>query len=378
MASKPAPASVRIRFPDPSKDPARTEQGWRRGRGSRRNVDNRYSALARESFDDGWLHDDDTLPPLATTLIEDKASTVIARNTSPDVPFSQSINPYRGCEHGCAYCFARPTHAWLGLSPGLDFETRLAWKADAAERLREELARPHYQCSPIALGINTDAYQPVERKLELTRRLIEVLRETRHPFSIVTKSALIERDLDLLAGMGRAGLVQVMFSITSLDRELARRLEPRAAQPQRRLEAMRRVAAAGVPCGVLFAPVIPAINDHEMEAVLAASRDAGAETAGYVPLRLPLEVAPLFQDWLDLHAPGRAAHVMSVVGKMHGGKAYDSRFGVRMRGTGPFADLLAKRFELACRRLGFNQTRRRLDCTQFVPPQAPSPQGRLF
>jgi DNA repair photolyase len=264
---------------------------------------------------------------------------VIVRNQSPDVPFTQSINPYRGCEHGCSYCFARPGHAYLGLSPGLDFETKIVWKPDAPEILRKELAAPGYRCAPIALGISTDGWQPVERRLGLSRRLLEVLAETRHPVSIVTKSALIERDADLLADMARDHLVQVMFSITTLDPLLARRLEPRAASPARRLAAMDALHRAGVPVGVLFAPLIPALNDHELERVLEAARAAGAESAGYVLLRLPLELKALFEDWLHSHFPDRATHVLSLLRQLRGGQLNDSRFGHRMRGQGVFADL---------------------------------------
>ena len=286
-----------------------------RGRGTGLVPDNRYSDVQREDDDDGWTDADAAgldRPP-ATVLRIDTAKTVISRNSSPDVPFSASINPYRGCEHGCSYCFARPTHAYLGLSPGLDFETQLAWKPDAAQRLREELSAPGYRPAPIALGVNTDAYQPVERRLGLTRALLEVLCETRHPVSIVTKGALIERDIDLLAELARDNLVQVMFSVTTLDAELARRMEPRATGPARRLAAMRTLHEAGIPVGVLCAPLIPALNDHELEAILAEARAAGAQSAGYVLLRLPLEVADIFQDWLAHHYPGRSAHVMSLL-----------------------------------------------------------------
>ncbi|MBL8474034.1 MAG: PA0069 family radical SAM protein [Rhodocyclaceae bacterium] len=349
-----------------------------RGRAAATNPDSRYAAWTREASDDGWNSAEQDEPALPTQLIIDRAKSVIAYNDSPDVPFTHSINPYRGCEHGCAYCFARPSHAYLGLSPGLDFETRIAYKPDAPECLRAELAAPSYRCAPIALGINTDGWQPIERKLELTRRLLEVLHECAHPVSIVTKAALITRDLDLLADMGRRNLVQVMFSVTTLDGDLARRMEPRAAQPQRRLAAMRELAAAGVPVGVLFAPLIPALNEHEMEAVLAAARDAGATNAGYVLLRLPREVGPLFKDWLQRMEPGKAEHVMSRMRQMHGGKEYDSNFGQRMRGSGPFADLLAQRFRLAATRLGLDRRLAALDLTQFRPPRAATGQMELF
>lgn len=347
-----------------------------RGRGSASRPDNRYSAFSREREDDGWTPDETSGPE--TELIVDRAKSVIVANDSPDVPFRLSINPYRGCEHGCAYCFARPSHAYLGLSPGLDFETRIAYKPDAPQRLREELADPRYVPSPIALGINTDGWQPIERRLRLTRAILEVLHETRHPVSIVTKSALVERDLDLLADMARENLVQVMFSVTTLDAELARRMEPRAASPARRLEAMGRLHAAGVPVGVLFAPLIPALNDHKMEAVLETSRGRGAESAGYVLLRLPHEVRDLFREWLEIHAPGRAEHVFSLLRQMHGGREYDSRFGKRMRGEGPLAQVLAQRFGIAARRLGLNGRRRELATNRFVAPRLPKAQGELF
>lgn len=356
-----------------------------RGRASQTNPDNRFSSFQREAADDGWQQpnrDDpeqnDEEQSVPTQLLIDHARTVITRNDSPDVPLRLSINPYRGCEHGCAYCFARPGHAYLGLSPGLDFETKIVWKPDAANCLRKELAHPNYVCQPIALGINTDAYQPVERQLGLTRQILEVLHETRHPVSFVTKSSLIERDLDLLGEMGRSGLLQVMFSITTLDGALSRKLEPRAAQPQRRLQAMQRLAKAGVPVGVLVAPVIPAITDAELEAIVAASVEHGATSGGYILLRLPREVSPLFRDWLARHYPDRAAHVMSLMQQMHGGKDYDSRFGVRMRGEGPFADLLSQRFTLASKRHGLGQRLAKLDCGQFKPPRDTHPQAELF
>jgi len=348
-----------------------------RGRGAASRPDGRFEQWRRAAFDDGWTADEEAAQP-KTSLIVDTAKSVIVEARSPDIPFELSINPYRGCEHGCSYCFARPTHSYLGYSAGLDFETKILWKPDAPEVLRRELAHPRYRCRPIALGINTDAWQPVERKLGLTRRLLEVLCETRHPVSIVTKGALIERDIDLLADMARDDLVHVMFSITTLDRELARIMEPRAATPARRLDAMRRLHDAGVPVGVLFAPLIPALNDHEMEAVLEASRAAGASNAGYVLLRLPHELKDLFPEWLRQHVPGRAEHVLSVLRQMHGGQVYDSRFGQRMMGSGVFATLYRKRFELATERLGLNQTRHALNCAGFRPPRIDNAQADLF
>ncbi len=368
----------------PSKPPPRPEGDGippvkpLHGRGAVGNPDLRFADWTRQTFDDGWTHGQDEPDSLATELIADYSKSIICRNDSPDVPFEQSINPYRGCEHGCAYCFARPSHAYLGFSPGLDFETRILYKPAAAALLGSELARPGYLPKPIALGINTDAYQPAERRLGITRSLLEVLAACRHPVSIVTKSALIERDLDLLADMARDELVHVMFSVTTLDAGLARRMEPRAAAPARRLEAMARVHAAGIPVGVLFAPLIPALNDHELEAVLEACRNAGAKSAGYVLLRLPLELKPMFEAWLSAHEPGRAAHVMSLMRQMHGGKEYESGFGVRMRGRGLFADVIARRFKLAARRLGLDLPSSPLDASRFVPPRIESAQMQLW
>ncbi len=341
-----------------------------KGRGSQGNPAPRYEELRREPWDDGWPSEEDGPAAPATEFLVDAAKSVITRNDSPDVPFSQSVNPYRGCEHGCAYCYARPSHAYLGLSPGLDFETRIAYKPDAAARLKEELARRGYACQPIALGTNTDAYQPAERRLGITRSLLEVLARCRHPVSLVTKSALVERDLDILADMARSRLVHVLFSVTTLDGELARRLEPRAAAPWRRLAAMRRLHEAGVPVGVLVAPLIPALNDHELERVLAASRDAGAQVAGYVLLRLPHELKELFEAWLRAHYPERADHVLSLIRQLRGGTLNDTRFGRRMRGSGVYADLIAQRFRSAVKRLGYPQQFPELDCSRFTPPGA--------
>jgi DNA repair photolyase len=297
---------------------------------------------------------------------------VISRNDSPDVGFDQSINPYRGCSHGCVYCFARPTHAYLGLSPGLDFETKLFYKADAVKILEAELAKPKYLCRPIALGINTDGYQPLEKRLRITRGILEVLARCRHPVTIVTKSALVVRDIDLLSDLARNRLVQVMLSITSLTSDIKRTLEPRAASPQARLRVVRDLAEAGIPVGVLVAPVIPAITDHEMEDILAAAKDAGAGSAGYVLLRLPHEVKVLFREWLMEHYPDRAKHVMSLINQTRGGKDYDAQFGRRMVGTGPYAELLRTRFELARRKCGFDTAEDRYDLATdlFRPPAA--------
>jgi DNA repair photolyase len=343
-----------------------------KGRGATCSPDNRYAALTSESFDDGWDLKDD-IPPVQTTLVKDSSRSVISYNTSPDVPFDRSINPYRGCEHGCVYCFARPTHAWLGLSPGLDFETRLFHKPDAPALLRTELARRNYQCAPIAVGINTDAYQPVERKLGLTRQILEVLVDCHHPFTIVTKSALIERDIDLIAEAARRNQAGVAVSLTTLDKELARRLEPRAAAPVRRLQTVERLAAADIPVTVLMAPVIPVLTDSELENLLHAARDAGAHDAGYVLLRLPLEVQVLFQDWLETHVPLKAEHVLSLIRQTRDGQLYQSEFGARMSGSGAYAQIISKRFALARKRLGLRATAA-LDVTGF---RAPNGSGQL-
>ncbi|HEY9199015.1 MAG TPA: PA0069 family radical SAM protein [Gammaproteobacteria bacterium] len=342
-----------------------------KGRGATGNPDNRFAADTREAVDDGWGSLDASLEPLLTQVQADTARSVIAYNDSPDVGFDRSVNPYRGCEHGCVYCFARPTHAYLGLSPGLDFESRLFYKQDAAALLRRELARPKYQCAPLALGINTDAYQPLERRMGVTRQLLEVLLETRHPLSIVTKSALIERDIDLLTELARRRLIHVMFSITTLDRELARTLEPRAAAPQRRLDALARLSEAGIPTGVMVAPLIPVLTDAELERILEAAHAAGARAAGYVLLRLPHEVKDLFRDWLARHRPLAAEHVMNRLRDCRGGRDYDARFGSRMRGEGIFAELIAQRFRKARNALGFTGLPE-LDCSAFTPPEQPA------
>ena len=307
-----------------------------------------------------------------TELIAELSKSIISRNNSPDVGFDRSINPYRGCEHGCIYCYARPSHAYLDFSPGLDFETKIVHKPNAADLLKRELARPRYECKPIALGVNTDCYQPFEKQLRSTRALLEILLEARHPVAIVTKSALVERDFDLLSEMAQMGLTHVILSITTLDEELKRRMEPRAASPRRRLATIERLTEAGIPAGVMFAPVIPALNDHELESILEASAKAGALWAGYTVLRLPNEVRPLFKDWLAEQYPLKAKHVMSRVRQIRGGKENDSSFGRRMRGQGLYADLLRQRFDHACRRHGLNGGRRpELDCALFRPPPAP-------
>jgi DNA repair photolyase len=312
-------------------------------------------------------------------VVQAEASrSILTFNQSPDLPFDRSVNPYRGCEHGCVYCFARPTHAYLGLSPGLDFETRLFSKPEAAALLEESLRKPGYRCQTLALGVNTDAYQPVERKLEITRSLLQVLRRFRHPVAIVTKSALIERDIDILSEMAQRRLVSVYVSMTTLDAGLARKLEPRASAPQRRLQTIRKLAQAGVPVSTLVAPVIPVLTDPEMDAILAAVKDAGAQSAAYIMLRLPLEVSELFQQWLQEHYPLKAAHVMTRVRDTRGGKDYDSRFGVRLSGSGAFADIIAQRFALACRRLDLKPRDYSLDNSVFRVPARSGDQLGLF
>lgn len=355
--------------------PLRTHRGDHamptKGRGATLNVEGRFETLEREAVDDGWF--DDAEPRRLDTIVtEERVKSIISRNQSPDVPFSQSINPYRGCEHGCIYCYARPSHAYLGLSPGIDFETRLFAKVNAAETLLRELAAPSYRCELIALGANTDPYQPIERKYRITRSIIEVLADCRHPLGIVTKNAMIERDIDLLAPMAERGLVEVFVSLNCLDHDIARRLEPRCTAPTRRLEAMRRLHEAGIPVGVLVAPTIPFLTDDHLERVLEAARQAGAGKASYVLLRLPHEVKDLFRAWLEHHYPLKAEHVMSRVQASRGGREYDSTFGTRMRGEGEFAQLLGRRFRLACKRLGYADEMRyaRPDTTQFRPPNA--------
>jgi len=326
---------------------------WSKGRGALGNPNNRFETTSRDAIDDGWGNLEQAPEPIQTTLTLDTAKTVISYNQSPDVPFDRSINPYRGCEHGCIYCFARPSHAWLGLSPGLDFESRLFYKVNAAELLRKEINKRNYRCQPIAVGINTDVYQPVERKLGITRQILEVLAEHRHPFSIVTKSALIERDIDILSTMARDNLVQIAVSITSLDHDLARKIEPRASSPRRRLETVKRLSDAGIPVMVLAAPLIPVLTDSELESILSAARSAGACSAAYVLLRLPHEVAELFTTWLGTHFPLKAEHVMNRIRDCRGGKDYDATFGKRMTGEGLFANLMQKRYRLAMKQLEF-------------------------
>lgn len=349
-----------------------------KGRGAFSNPAVRFESTTREAWHDGW-YEEEILEHPSETVLPDRARSVITTNNSPDVGFDQSINPYRGCSHGCIYCFARPSHAYLGLSPGLDFETKLFYKADAVKILEGELAKPKYVCKPIALGINTDGYQPLEKRLEITRGILAVLTRCRHPVTIVTKSALVLRDIDLLADLAKDRLVQVMLSITSLSNDIKRTLEPRAASPQARLRVVRQLAEAGVPVGILLAPVIPAITDHEIEDILAAAKEAGAGSAGYVLLRLPHEVKTLFREWLAEHYPERAKHVMSLINQTRGGKDYDSEFGQRMSGTGPYAELLRTRFELARRKCGFDSSHERyqLSTELFRPPAADQSQLTL-
>ena len=349
----------------------------RKGRGAVSNTTGRYESHQREAFDDGWETLANSTESLSTQLSVDTARRVINYNRSPDVGFDRSINPYRGCEHGCVYCFARPTHTWLGLSAGLDFETRLHYKPDAVAQLKQELAESAYRAAPIALGINTDAYQPVERRLQLTRGILQVLIDCRHPVTIVTKSALIERDSDILGALARQGLVQVVVSVTTLNNDTARTLEPRAASPQRRLRIIENLSAAGIPVGVLIAPVIPVLTDHELEHILQQSQIAGAQSAGYVLLRLPHEVSGLFQEWLDVHVPQMSQHVMNRVRDCREGRDYIAEFGTRMRGTGPYAQLLQQRFELACKRLEFSQANS-LRTDLFQPPAVDNRQLTLF
>ena len=349
---------------------AAVDSGRINGRGARSNASSRYDALNYVGFDDGWSETEDVLPPLTTEVMRDTTRSIIARNTSPDISFNQSINPYRGCEHGCSYCFARPTHAYLGLSPGLDFETKLLFKPDAAKLLEAELSKPSYSPQVIAIGTNTDPYQPIEREYRIARSILEVLNRFNHPVGIVTKSGLITRDIDILSDMAARGLAKVALSVTTLDRRLARHMEPRAATPTKRLETIRALAAAGIPTGVMVAPIIPALTNEEIESILSAAADAGAETAGYVLLRLPLEIKDLFREWLETHEPGRAKHVMSLLRDMRGGKDYDANWKTRMTGNGPCAQLIAQRFAMACRRLGLNRKRSVLDIGKFkVPPR---------
>ncbi len=364
---------VRDTAPVSQSDPVRMA----RGRGARSNVTGRFERESREAICDGW-HRSDDLPPLRTRVHRDAARTIISRNDSPDISFDRSINPYRGCEHGCIYCYARPSHAYLGHSPGLDFETELYAKPDAAQLLERELSAPGYAPKTIALGSNTDPYQPIERERQITRSILEVLARTRHPVGIVTKSALVTRDIDILAPMARMGLVKVALSVTTLDRKLARQMEPRAATPARRLDAVRQLSEAGIPASVMVAPVVPGLNDHEIEAILEEARAAGASEAGYVLLRLPLEIKELFREWLATDRPDAAKRVISLLQSMHGGHDYRAAFGLRQTGSGPYADQIAQRFRLALKRTGLNARRLALRTDLFRKPVLAGGQFDMF
>jgi DNA repair photolyase len=357
--------------------PGSTPGGPKRGRGALSNASGRFEKEVRCHEDDGWNLLED-LPPSRTQVTQERAKTIITRNDSPDISFDRSINPYRGCEHGCVYCYARPTHAFLGLSPGLDFETKLFAKADAASLLEHELSAPGYVPEPIAIGTNTDPYQPIERKERRMRQVLEVLAHTNHPVTITTKSALVLRDLDLLAPMAEKGLVTVALSVTTLDPSLARKMEPRASSPMRRLDAIRQLAQAKVPVAVMVAPIIPALNDAEIETILARAQAMGAREAGYVLLRLPLEVHDIFTEWLRVQFPARLDHVLSLLRSTHEGKVYDSSFGVRMTGSGAYAQMIGRRFEAASARLGLGRSSVPLRYDLFQPPARPGEQLRLL
>ena len=351
--------------------------GRRHGRGAQTNRSGRYEPIAYEPQDDGWESLAE-LEALTTEVQEVPARRILARNDSPDIGFDRSINPYRGCEHGCIYCFARPTHAFLGLSPGLDFETKLFAKTDAAQALERELAEPGYEVSTIAIGTNTDPYQPIERRYRIMRRILEVLSATNHPVGIVTKSALVLRDLDILTSMAKRGLVKVALSVTTLDRRLARAMEPRASTPDKRIETLQRLVDAGVPASVMVAPVIPGLTDMEMERILECASTVGIKNAGYVLLRLPLEIGDLFTEWLQANCPDRAKRVLSLMRSMRGGKLYDAKWGKRMVGDGPYAWMIGRRFEMAAERLGMNESSVELRTDLFTPPSRPGQQLTLL
>lgn len=357
---------------------ARVRAEGRRGRGTVSNASGRFEPLRRERFDDGWGGLEDAPAPLATTVTVETPRRIITRNKSPDLAFDRSVNPYRGCEHGCVYCYARPSHAYMGLSPGLDFESRLFAKPDAARLLEQELARPGYKVRPIAIGTNTDPYQPIEKRFGIMRQLLEVLDRAGHPVTVLTKSRLIVRDIDILSSLARRDLVKVAISVTTLDRRLARVMEPRASTPPRRLDALKMLADAGVPTGVMVAPIIPAINDREIEAVLTAAARAGVVEAGYVMLRLPAEIKELFDEWLAEHFPDRRQRVLNLIRQMRGGGLNDPRFGHRQRGRGAYAQMIDRRFDRACRQHGLNRLQRGLDASRFRPPEAESAQLSLF
>ncbi|WP_417515908.1 PA0069 family radical SAM protein [Minwuia sp.] len=359
----------------------RAAPGQTRGRGARSNGSSRFDSERRVWVDDGWGGPDewqDGAPGIRTTETADATRTIIARNQSPDISFDRSINPYRGCEHGCIYCFARPTHAYLGLSPGIDFETKLLYKPEAAVLLEKELRAKSYRCRTIAIGTNTDPYQPIERRRMITREILKVLARFNHPVGIVTKSDLVVRDLDILAPMAEKGLAKVALSVTTLDHRLARSMEPRASTPARRIDAIRKLSEAGVRTAVMAAPLIPSLNEPEMEAILERARDAGATEAGYILVRLPLEIADLFQEWLETEVPDRASRIMRLIRDMRGGKAYDAAFGKRMSGSGPYAAMMGRRFRIAARRLGLNERKLLLETGLFSPPPAPGDQLSLL
>ena len=349
----------------------------RRGRGAQSNPSGRYEAEARVAFDDGWQSLED-LAPFKTTVTIDTARKVITRNDSPDIGFDRSINPYRGCEHGCVYCFARPTHAYMGLSPGLDFESRLFAKPEAPMLLEQELSAPGYEPRLIAIGTNTDPYQPIEREHKIMRGILEVLERVGHPVGIVTKSALVTRDIDILARMAKRNLVKVAISVTTLDAKLARSMEPRASTPERRLDALRQLSAAGIPTSIMVAPIIPALNDCEIERIVDAGAFAGVREASYVLLRLPLEVRDIFREWLMANYPDRYRHVFTLIRDMRDGRDYDSQWGTRMKGTGPMAWMISRRFETACAKAGLNKRKLKLTTDHFVRPKRVGEQLSLF
>jgi DNA repair photolyase len=381
--SKPAPAggfarrAPAVNLDLPADAAVAVEAELRRGRGAQSNASGRYEPIARIKFDDGW-QDIEELPPFKTEVTVDATRKIITRNDSPDISFDRSINPYRGCEHGCIYCFARPTHAYLGLSPGLDFESKLFMKPEAARLLERELSDPKYSPRTIAIGTNTDPYQPIEKKYQIMRRILEVLERFGHPVGIVTKSSLVLRDLDILSRMAKRNLAKVALSVTTLDPKLARVMEPRAATPARRLDTLRQLSEAGVPTTVMVAPVIPAINDAEIERILDSAAAVGVRQAGYVLLRLPLEVRDLFREWLMANFPDRYRHVFKLVREMRGGKDYDSKWGERQTGSGPIAWMIGRRFEAACDKLNLNKTRSSLTTAHFSPPKQEAAQLTLF
>ena len=381
--SKPSPAggfarrAPAIDLESPADAAVAVDAELRRGRGAQSNASGRYEPIARERFDDGWQALEE-LPPFKTTVTIDATRKIITRNDSPDISFDRSINPYRGCEHGCIYCFARPTHAYLGLSPGLDFESKLFAKPDAARLLERELSDPKYSPRTIAIGTNTDPYQPIDKQYQIMRRILEVLERFGHPVGIVTKSALVLRDLDILSRMAKRNLAKVALSVTTLDPKLARVMEPRASTPSKRLDALRHLSDAGVPTTVMVAPVIPAINDAEIERILDSAAAVGVKEAGYVLLRLPLEVRDLFREWLMANFPDRYRHVFKLVRDMRGGKDYDSSWGERQTGSGPMAWMIGRRFEAACEKLNLNKARNKLTTDHFSPPKQEAAQLTLF